>query len=386
MNRRVIRTWLVLAAVMPVSSAAQAQLIMPIRPTSMRLTTAVFNGRGPSTGADEARTPAFPLVFSETEADGGEVLDSERPVHAFHFTNRSDRVVIPAIQAKSSGLTYSLSKRSVAPGESGVLSFYIPVVRTAGTLKRSLDIFDINTPDLRQTLRFQVDVIPTMSTAPEIFSLEVPHGEGATLRAAITGLGEDFTVLYLANTATHPMIDVEIGAPVSTTVYQRAARRVPILIKLKPDAPVGPINAHLRFKSNKSGLPDASIRVGANVVGPLTPQPKRVEIRLTEGSVHLSRVVVTARDRMPWMPGMIEVVSTKGPAPAVDWEPSIVDGVFAIILNVRASADDADALLTGNILVRSKGVDQALTIPYSTIKNIYNSPVRNTPSDRPRGS
>jgi hypothetical protein len=288
-------------------------------------------------------------------------------LHEFRFTNRSDHVVVPGITAQV-GMTYSLSTRSIRPGESGTLSFHIPVGRKAGKLAKYVDVFDTGARELTQKIRFQVDVIPTITTAPEVFSVEVPQGEGATLRTSITGLGIDFEVLPPDSKNLHPMIDVEVGTPLPIMIYERPARRIPVVIRVKPEAPVGPVNASVKFRTNIPARPDVLIQVGVNVVGPLMSRPTRVLFRQTDANDYPFRVVVTARDRMPWMPGAIEVVPIQGGAPTVDWEPSIVDGVFAIILNVHASLNDAEVAPTGNILVRAKGVDHTLTIPYSTVR------------------
>ena len=99
-----------------------------VTPTVPATTAAVNNpvpSASPVPGANTPPVPAGPitsLVFEETEFDFGEIMEGEKVIHNYKFTNTGDEPLIIQNAKGSCGCTVPDWERDpIAPGESSVI-------------------------------------------------------------------------------------------------------------------------------------------------------------------------------------------------------------------------------------------------------------------------
>jgi len=302
----------------------------------------------------------FPLEFEKSSADVGEHLETEQSVHyAFKFVNRSTRVFKPVVMAVG-GRTAVFDRRSYEPGESGVLMMTVPIRNRDGRYEQSATISDASDRESKHVVRLSVIVIPVVKFELS-GELELPEGAGGDLQLFVTGLGGDFEITGIKQITQ--FMKAEIGARTPAKIHGRAATRTAVTLRIDPDMPSGSRWQNVSMTTNRKETLECSHAFKVEILTPLIASASRIVLLRDEG-VLAGSVELTARDSLPFTPTRIEIESTSGPSPSVEWKLCVSNGRLGIEVTAWIEASTLDTSLRGTIKVYAPGLLRPMKIPY----------------------
>lgn len=329
------------------------------RPIAQSTSTAATPVRERST----ARSDAFPLVFEEKHHDAGAHFESDRhAMHEFRFTNTSDRVVKLGLRGPC-GITFTLGRTTVAPGESSVVHAFLTLQNRRGPINKTVTVYEIDNPSSNVQLRYSAMVIPNVLFDPPPQVHTVEEGAGVILSWTVTGLGEDFAIV--GTDTLPPHVQLEFSESTPTIVQGRPARRMKMTLRLDSAAPRYAVFSGCTLKLSGGETPEFFFPAKIYSVPPITaPSQVRLNANADDPSLANAAFTLRARDNMPFMPTLIEVQASAGASPSVEWEPSLEAGQFVIRVRLAAAEIDPASSLSGTLLLHAPLLREPLAIPY----------------------
>ena len=293
-------------------SVSQAQLL-PREPAPSRAprqapqqaparAPAVMPGGSPIVN-DDPRAGQGRIVFVDTTADTGEILDQEPATVEFQFRNvGSGPLHITSIKP-SCGCTVPQMEKSVyEPDEVGTIKVQFDPKGRQGAVSRTIQVFTDSKETPNTTINVRSFVRPVVLTIPgDVINFEaVQKGQASTREVRVFGRFPEFEV-QRASTSDPAMYDVEVSSVgevqwAGETLYEHVVR-----VTLKPGVKPGQHNTSLSIRTNEERKPIFSVPTVVRVMGDLELSPVRMTLgRLAVGDTFEREMRVRSRSAAPF--------------------------------------------------------------------------------------
>lgn len=244
------------------------------------------DGRDVTTPLAASRPGEHPLLnFPVTEIDLGPISDEQRISTPFRFTNISNKPVRLMLDGcHLCGLPTS-DKPVYAPGESGTIFIDIDPIGRRGPVRGIGGIGVAGTTPGRATpeglvqLLVKAEVRPLVwIDPPEMMVPELVRREARPLVFAVSGRSPDpsrpFEITEAASGSDHATL--ELSPPARVETADDRFTRYTVKLRLKPDAPLGPLALNVRLATTSDASPVLNYPISTTVRGDLAAEPDPV--------------------------------------------------------------------------------------------------------------
>lgn len=243
-------------------------------------------------GQPELKASAARLNFVETTHDFGDIFDDAVQTTEFWFTNTGpDPLIIGEIKSSCGCTVPDIDKKIYAPGEKGKIKVIFNPHGKRGFDSRTVTIRsnDALAPSTRITIKSHVR--PLIIIEPSILQFgQIDKGKAREKEILVAGRTDDFKVT-MATTNFPDVFEVKVLdtkiRTVGTEKEELPATR--ILVKVKPDAPVGLHRAELTFRTNDPRRAIERTQALAQVLGDLAVVPPRLSLGRVQAGANFSR-------------------------------------------------------------------------------------------------
>jgi len=240
-------------------------------------------GTPPADGQLVSRPGQHPLLnFPVTEVDLGPISDARRVTTAFRFSNASGRTVRLVVDGCHLCGLPATDKPGYGPGESGTVFIELDPVGRRGEV-RGIGGIGVEggmpgrpTPEglvqllVRAQVRPEVWIDPPEMMVPELVRREVrPLVFEVSGRSA--DLSRPFAITEASAGSEHAVLEVLPPSRVETA--DDRFTRYTLKLRLKPDAPLGPLALNVRIATSSEAAPVLHYPISTLVRGELVGEP-----------------------------------------------------------------------------------------------------------------
>ncbi|MBY0262014.1 MAG: DUF1573 domain-containing protein, partial [Phycisphaerales bacterium] len=261
----------------------------------------------PTAATSASRPGEHPLLnFPVTEIDLGPISDAQRITTPFRFTNISGKPIRLMLDGcHLCGLPTS-DKPAYAPGESGTIFIDIDPIGRRGPVRGIGGIGVAGatpgraTPEGLVQLLVRAEVRPLVwIDPPEMMVPELVRREARPLVFTVSGRSPDpsrpFEITEAASGSEHATL--ELSPPARVETADDRFTQYTATLRLKPDAPLGPLGMNVRFATTSDAAPVLNYPISTTVRGDLTAEPDPVIVgTLAPGDPFVGSFQVRSRE------------------------------------------------------------------------------------------
>lgn len=256
----------------------------------------------PAPKAQDSAVPAQGepnIRMMSREHDFGEITDEASVTATFEFINDGTAPLIVSNVRGGCGCTIpKLDKDVYQPGESGVVTVVFNPAKKKGSSRQKVTITS-NDPD---EPRAQVDIVASVKqlvtvTPPNVQLGKVFRGEDNSAVITVAGMKEDFRVIdarVVGVGGEHWKAEIGPFRPVETSngIYNQGT----ITVRVKDDAPLGPLRGTMILRTNDERKGSLSITVAGRLAGDVSAMPERLSFgSMAGGETYKKRVELRSR-------------------------------------------------------------------------------------------
>ena len=267
-----------ISAAAPTALAQLFPIDQPARPTGPVVETAPAE---PARTAGQGR-----LVFFSTEAETGEIYDTEPAPVEFKFRNvGAGPLTITRVQPSCGCTVPEMEKTVYEVDEVGTMKVMFDPTGRQGHVARSIQVFTDSRHTPSATINVKAFVKPVVVTVPsDMVAFEgINKGDETVREIRVFGRSPDFEVTRVS-TNDPLMYDVEVVPVGEATVLGDTMFERLIRVTLKGSAAPGQHSASLTIRTNDERRPIFSVPLIARIAGDLERSPVRMTLgRLSVG-------------------------------------------------------------------------------------------------------
>lgn len=250
------------------------------------LATGLFMGPGALLAA-----AAPDIELSEMEHNFGEVVMGGNTTHKFTIKNTGDEVLQLENVKAGCGCTVPTGwDREIAPGESTEVTVEYKNQGRPGPFNKSVTITSNDPDEGRLVYRISGNILTEVEAEPRrIYQQKVYRDEGFTQELTLSTKMMDTLEIHEI-TATNEHLEFEIKDVDGSQTEKK------VMVKLKKDAPLGPMHGTIHVKTNAKQQERVDIRFHTQVVGDVDLSNQRLSFRPFENG-DVQEQFITIKDR-----------------------------------------------------------------------------------------
>lgn len=232
-------------------------------------------------------TPSSPVLgraaisFDRMAHDFGDILDEGNVETTFTYTNTGDTALEILDHRATCGCTVpEISKRSLAPGESGTIKVVFHPAHKRGKQHQTVNLVTNAADQAQVQLTIAANVRPMTWADPSVVHFSrIDKGDPRTMTIDVLSRNKDFKVEGVS-ISNDVVFRAAFGEPteVPGDVEGETFRKVTVTVSLAPTVPLGNHTETLIIRTNDPKKPQLNQQVIAEVVGDLLPAPNRVSL------------------------------------------------------------------------------------------------------------
>lgn len=275
----------------------------------------------------------------------GDVLDVDFPI-----VNEGDETLEIKAVRPTCGCTVADFDRQIAPGKTGYIKAKLDTQDFAGPISKSILVMTNDPQDPTTTLVIKTDVHPYVQVLPRaLVRFNAVRHEPMEQKITVVADEEykDFKVSGVKSSVPFLVASVT-PVPADQLLAGKSAKQYQVVLTMKDDPPVGPVNALLEIETNHPKAKTVPVKVFGVVRALLHVTPSQIQFGSVEAKKQPGRNVIVVNNRSGQTP--VNVTSAAVNDAAFDAEVVTIEKgrryQITVTIKPNAEAGPRDAVLT----------------------------------------
>lgn len=237
------------------------------------------------------------ILFRESTADAGKILDAESVPLSFEFKNTGSEPLEIRYVKPSCGCTATEMDQTVfAPGETGTIKVEFDPKGKQGAVRRAITVYTNSESKPVHTIYVAAEVQQIVAREPSVVAFSMlEKGQVATETMKIYGRTDDFKVTR-ATSKNPDVFEIEVSDPVDAEYRGETLRMSEVTVKVKEGASPDNYRSEISVRTNDPRKPIFSVPIVARIIGDLEPSPVRMTMgRLSVGDEFEREIIIRSR-------------------------------------------------------------------------------------------
>jgi len=300
--------------------------------------------------ADAADGPK--LVVPEKIKDMGKVAQGEVLNVDFELVNEGDETLEVKAVRPTCGCTVADFDREIAPGKTGYIKAKLDTRDFSGPISKSILIMTNDAQDPTMTVVIKTIVHPYVEVLPRaLVRFNAVQHEPMNQKITVVADEDEKDFVVTGVKSSVPFLIAKVSPlPKAQRLAGKSAQQYEILLSMKDDAPIGPVNAVLDVETNHPKAKTVPVKVFGVVRSLLHVTPSQVQFGAVSAKKQPGRNIILVNNRSGGVQIKVTGAQVNDPAFATE-VVTIEDGRrYQVTVTVKpdASPGPRDAVLTLN--------------------------------------